>query len=136
MIRGSCRRVPELLRLLHVLALAIVAVVCAGIASPAPGIACQAARSEVAARDSASAVRALAPQPSRPWRYLDAVEADLDDDDIDDDRDRQSDVADDPATTFRGVGLPSKLDRALRGDAPIDTSRFAIGSCRPRGPPV
>src|SRR6478752_3599927 len=52
---GTQNRVPEVLRLLHLLALAIVTVVCAGIASPGRGTASLAAPIAVAAHDSAGA---------------------------------------------------------------------------------
>src|SRR4051812_34377340 len=76
-------------RLLHLLAFAIVTVVCAGLTSPARGIVNVAAPIAVAARDGANAVRwGLSPQPSHQWRDaahplldLKAIEADLDDDD-------------------------------------------------------
>lgn len=130
------RRVPKLLLLLHLLALAIVTVVCAGIASPAPAIASPAAPLEVVAPDSANAVRALARQSPHPSRDCAARPADAAEADIDDDGETPFGVADDPAPAFKDVWLQRRPAPAWRGEPRSDTSRLAIGSCRPRGPPT
>jgi hypothetical protein len=139
-IRGPKNRMPEMLRLLLRFALAIVTViVCAGIARPAGGSASLlvAAAIDMAAPDSAGAEQAR--EPSHHWRDgasstvvdLKAVESDVDDDD-----DPLWHVPDDPALAFRYVPAPRRPDRAARGELPIDTSRFAAGTCLPRGPPT
>jgi hypothetical protein len=149
MILGASRdashgRVPELLRLLHLRALAIVTVVCGGCRSPARGTASLAASVAVAAHDGASAVRwAAAPQASRQWHQrrdedlrpdadLGAVEADLDEDD----RETLTGVADEPASPVSSVWPPRKPRRGLRVEPQNDTSRFAAGTGLPRGPPT
>jgi hypothetical protein len=140
-IHGPKNRVPEMLRLLHLLALAIATVVCAGITSPGRGIANLAAPIEVAAADSANAARcALAAEPSpQQWRDraprplaedLQAVESDSDDGDT------RCELADDAAVAFRRISFPREPGRALRGEPEIDASRFAIDTGLPRGPPT
>lgn len=139
-MRGQ-KRAPEMLRLLHLLALAIMAVFCAGMATPARTIV-TAAPLLVAAPDTANAVRwasapSLSPQwgnAGRPLVNLKAVATENDRDDDDDD-DAQSDVADD-AAACRGVCFPRDPGRASRGAAQIDRLRLAIGTGLPRGPPV
>ena len=134
------RHVRDVLRLLHLLTLAILTIVGAGIASPARGTTTLAGPVAVAPGDSVHAAkRALAPQPSHQRRHhvthpaadLDALEADLDDD-----RDVLPDAAADRTATFTGVWLPRRPSRGLRVDPQTDTSRFASGTGLPRGPPT
>lgn len=138
---GSRRklRAPEMLRLLRLLVIAIATIVCAGAASPAPGITSLAARAGRATADTSSAVRwSAAPRWSHQWRNaahhafdLEAVEADLDDDD----GDPRCEIAG-SAVSCGGVLPARRLGGALRGASQVDTSRFAISTRLARGPPA
>ena len=131
---------PEIVRLLQCLALAIATVVCAGITSPGQGIANLAAPVDVAAPDSASAVRWASPsEPLRQWRNraaarpagdLKAVAAESDD------GDPRPELADDAASAFEAASFPREPARASRDEPRTDTSRFAISTGLPRGPPT
>jgi hypothetical protein len=130
---------PAMLRLLQWLAIAIATLVCADIARPGHGIASLGPAIEVAASDVANAVqRASAPQRSHYWRdgaarpvlALEVLDSDIDGGDA------LYDVADGAATGFKGVSFPRESGRALRCQPRIDTSRFAIGTGLPRGPPA
>lgn len=99
----------------------------------------------VASHDAvAVTVRAVQWSVSQPrsWRaerphavvYRDAVEADLDDDDIDERRERASFPAVTPTT--RSERAPRRPARALASEPRSATSRVAIGSGRLRGPPA
>ncbi|HVH41658.1 MAG TPA: hypothetical protein VM925_04925 [Labilithrix sp.] len=141
-MNGRKKRVPEMLRLLCRVALAtVIVIVCAIIARPGGGSASLLAVA-VAAAPSVSANAEHAPE-ARHWRDghsrtvvdLKAVEADVDDDDDDDD-DPLCHVRDHLVAAFRYVPAPRQTDRALRGELQIDTSRFAAGTCLPRGPPT
>lgn len=132
-------RVSALLKLLHLLAFAILTVVCAGLASDGRDIASLATRTEVTAlRGGDTAAWALANQPVHQWQdgaasvVRDALEAeDLDDDDGDA---RFHDRVDE-GRAFTRVGSARGAGRALR-EALSDPSRFAMGRGLPRGPPV
>jgi hypothetical protein len=142
-VDGPKSRVPESLRLLRRVVLAIVTViVCAVIASPAGRSASLLAGAfDVAAEaDSGNAVRGvLASEPLQYWQDdhgtrgtdLKAVEFDGDDED-----DPLCHVPDNAALSFRCVPAPPKPAHALRAELQIDTSRFAAGPGLPRGPPV
>lgn len=136
--RVDTPRVGPMRRLLHILALAVVTLVCAGITSPARSIANPAAPIDVAASDGSNAARAgLARQPAHLWhgarRVFDVkvAEAEIEDDD----RHPLSDTSEDPAVPVRG-SFPRNTGRASRSAPQSDTSRFAIGTGLPRGPPA
>lgn len=132
------KRVPSMIRLFYRLALAIVTVlVCAGIARPSggtPGF--LVAAIAVSAPDSAGVE-----QPEGPadhWQEgesqsdvdLKAVESDIDDDDS------LWHLPDDAAPAFRWIAVPRQPGRARRAELSLDPSRFAAGTCLPRGPPT
>jgi len=126
-----------MLRSLRLLVLAIVTLLCAGLASPGPRVASMASLLEVAASDRAAT-------SSHQWRdggaprSLDghALEAELDDDDFDGDTDPPSDLAEARARASVGVLAPREPGQACRDEHRIDRSRFASGSGRPREPPA
>lgn len=116
--------------------IALVAVL--GVGALAPG---RALASHGPAGVAVSVVRGSFSQP-RSWRperpravvYREAVEADLDDDDIDERRERASLPAVTPTTrTERAPGRPA---RSLASEPRSATSRVAVGSGRLRGPPA
>lgn len=117
--------------------IALVAVVGAG--AFAPG---RAHASDGVAAVTVSAVRWSVGLPTRAWRaeipravvYRDAVEADLDDDDIDERRERASLPTVTPTT--RSERAPGRPARALVSEPPGAASRVAVGSGRLRGPPA
>lgn len=128
-------RVPQLLRLLRHLAVLVVTLACAGIASP------ERARASLteAATESASTPRV----GSRPETFhhlrdgaprraveLGDLESDLDDGDT------HCDVAEDPAQAFSGASFPRSPCRAWRGEPQHHAMRFAISTGLPRGPPT
>lgn len=141
-----------MLRLRHLLVLAIATIVCAGIAGLGFAFASVAAPVEVVVVESAKC--ALRSPPAQQWRSSaarpavdrdveearDAVESDIDDDDIDDDDtddgDAGSDVAVDPSVALRGLAAPRNPARALRADPQHEPSRFEISRGFSRGPPV
>jgi hypothetical protein len=131
--------VAKTIWLLLRLALTIVTViVCACVAKPGGGSASfLAAAIDVMAVESANAEQA--PEHSHLWQdgasrtELAIMDAETDDDDDDD---RLCDVADDVALSFRCIPAPRAPDCALRGELPIDASRFEAGTCLPRGPPA
>lgn len=138
-MRMRATGVSEALRLVQRLALALLTIlVCAS--SPRPiraSLQIVAAAVELASPDGAAADD-VAPESShrllddrgRPDVDLDALEADLDDDD-----DRVGHDANPVSLTFRAAPPPRQPGRARRGDGESDTSRFAAGTGLPRGPP-
>ena len=125
----------RLLRVVLLALLALVAVLGVGMFAPGRALATHGVV-------TVSAVRWSVSVPTRSWRgevpravvYRDAVEADLDDDDLDERRERASLPAVTPTTrTERAPGRPA---RALVSEPPGATSRVAVGSGRLRGPPA
>lgn len=144
---GSSRamnRMPVMLRLLRLLAFAIVTIVCAGLTSPGLGLASGRGPIEIGAAGRAAPPIgwALRPQPSHQWRdgaaapvvAPDPVEADGDDDNRNDDDERRSDVAH-HSVVVDGARIPNR-GSALHVAPSVDTSRFAIGEHLARGPPA
>jgi hypothetical protein len=127
-------------RRLQWLALAIVAIVCAGLAGPAPHIAKLAPSIEVTARDESASVvrRPSAPRWSHYWQAgavrpvvdLEALASDIDDGDV------LYGVADGVSAGFESVSFPREPAGTLRCQPRVDTSRFALGTGLPRGPPT
>lgn len=134
---GELDRVAKMLRLFRRLAVAIATLlVCAGIAGPPRGL-LAATIDVVAAPDSANAEHRDASHhwhdgSSRPVEDLEAVEADVDDNDDDDWR---WDARDEVSVAFRWLPPEHQPDRSWRGELQIDASRFAAGTGLPRGPP-
>lgn len=131
------------LRLLFLFVIAVITVACAGITSPGRGIAGRPTVVELAGSgvDAArSAVTSQFGRRRRQWRdgverpvmYREAVEADVDDDDAH----TRWGIAGAAPVALRGISMPRKPGRALRGEAQSDTSRFAIRRGFPRGPPA
>lgn len=130
----------SLLRLLHGLALAIVAMVAIGVASP--GRSGGTFSAEAAASDGPNgsrwAVASEQVQRSHRWRDgapravadFKAIEFD------DDDADTLCDLLDDPTVAVKDPCFSRGSGRARRAHAQIDPSRFAAGTGLPRGPPV
>ena len=133
-------RVLEMLRLLHPLALAIVTVIaCVGMTGPLWGVAnLLATPIDVTAPESGDAERrAWAPESSDDWQHG-AVRAFVDfeteESDLDDEEAPLFEIA--AALAFGCVSVPPRPDANLRGEPPIDTSRFASGTVLPSGPPT
>jgi len=127
-------------RLLQRLVLAIVTIVlCASVTSVVRRVAI-AGRIDAATAEAHYVARCAAPVPdqSQEWQGADervadlkAVESELDEEDRD-----VSDVTDDTTPAMSRLLVPRKTHRVSRGEAEIDTSRFAAGTGLPRGPPV
>lgn len=128
------------LRLLQRLVLAIVTIVlCASVTSVVRRVAVAGAI-DAAVADAHVAARCAAPAPdqSQEWQDADdrvadlkAVESEFDEEDRD-----VSDVADEAPQALSRIVASPETDRVSRGEAQFDTSRFAVGTGLPRGPPV
>jgi hypothetical protein len=131
------QRMVRLLRLVLLAVIASVAILGVGTFGP------RASHGVHAAIESIGGVRAASLKPTRVWRqsgarpvvYRDAVEANLDDDDLGE-RHARSALTDDGAFAFRLDRVPSRPARALRTEPQRAESRVAIGSGRLRGPPA
>jgi hypothetical protein len=128
-----------MLRVLHRLALAIVTLACAGAASPGLSLTALTAAPpiEIAMADSAVLARPMsAPKPVRQWE--DAAEAPA----VDlkavecDDGDALCDLPEDAILAFAAVPFPREGAPTPRSEQEVDTSRFAMSTGLPRGPPV
>lgn len=127
-----------MLRWLRLLTVAIATVVCVTGISRTANLTASLVAAEV---PSAHSSRATSPPEPNQWRSahrsvadLKALEAEIDEDDADD-ADTLPDVADE-AVSVRGISTPHEPPRALRGGFAFDTSRFAVDTTLPRGPPV
>lgn len=126
------------LRLLQCLAAAFITLVCAGVASPAQGIGRLAASLDAAGFTRADGANTARRAPERSHslrdggtrRVCEVIESDASDDDA------LSDAADGTAIVFDGAAFSREPGRAPRCQVRIDTSRFAVGTGLPRGPPT
>jgi hypothetical protein len=146
---GKKSRARAMLLVLHRLVIAALAVIiAAGIAIPGWGSArLIAAAFDATTRDTAGDERDLRESERVQWWQDDAAHAEVDqtviESDGDEDGDEDGDGSDLPcdlaggaARSLHCVPFPPKPGRALRGELPIDTSRFAAGTRLPRGPPA
>ena len=140
MSRVACSKklhVRDMRRLLQWLAVVLVTLVCAGFASPGQRITALGASLEVSPPEAATTTqRPPRRQMSHHWLAgtvrlnLETVKEDLDDGDA------LFDAVDGAAVGFESVSFPREAGRALRCQPRVDTSRFAVGTGLPRGPPT
>lgn len=133
-------RVRAMVRMFHLLAFAILTIVCAGVMSSGRSIATLVASIDVVVSDGANAARWGSAQAS-PREWCDCAAHPVDDlqameSDIDDGDDSLCAAADEAAVAASRLAFPRTPGRSLRSEAQIDTSRFAIGTGLPRGPPA
>jgi hypothetical protein len=143
MTRGSTKRALEMLRLLHLLALAVLTVLVAGAPMPKRDVVSVAAAVARPAPAAAPAARRASALPAfhhwqagvvRPLRTIEdrlAVGAGLEGDD-----DAAPDLANELAAAFTSASFPREPGRPSPSEPPIDTLRFAIGRGLPRAPPA
>ena len=143
-------RRTQLLQRLHLLVVALVTIVTAGLVSPGAVVARLTHPSGVAAKaGQRHAVRWTASRPfARPQDSAarsafdrDAIVVDIADDDLDDDDGEQRGatrphVASHAATPFRGARLSRRPSWDLRGHPQFDRPRFRTGRGLLRGPPT
>lgn len=129
-----------MLRLLHVLAIAIFTLIGVGAATEAPAYAAVGHVSD-AVRATRSISAPLAPHQEwrrsmeRPVDDPGSLEANLDDDDDFDGRDAHVGRTDTTVLAFDETWFGPKAARPFRSESSIDPSRHAVRSAFPRGPP-